>query len=740
LYLNIPKSKKISCNGLTNLSTSEESRLSLATIRGVLRLKILLGEAGDTGKITKLLIVNCCFPGVSFKNPNKITGGESMKRGIALTIVLVAMAWLATASLAQEPKVDCEKHWLTPAELANCQGLPAIETQALVGQAEERGLVWDRQERMWNRQEGGGQSPVKAEVLTRAEVMARRQVVIPDGVLREVPQTLGTEYSDSSTASLIQADVDGDGDQDVLQGTFSSEGKHGRLRLFENVGLGNGYLVQRQDVASPWGSVTGLTVGDLNGDGAPELLTLEEEFIGGWDYLFYSHLRQWTWNGTNFVSPVEIMPRLEYGTSASLADIERDGDLDLLLTYSDSAWGYGSHPSQVYLNDGHGNFSFSQNLARGDDTWSVGAAFTDLNGDGYPDVALCLNGGGYGGVPIFRNRGDGTFEAADDTALPSWCEGLIAAKLDPDDDVDFIVHWHYMTGANIWTNNGAGVFSNTFALGSSVKAGDITYLWRTAAVVVGPVTRGANGPDIVAVMGPGPCKLGVPELATACGHRIFTRQTDDTYVLVQRLLRPLDLEPTRALLADFTGDGWPDLLVGHEQYATGDGWFLSPKTRLWTNGGPGRTWEVRSVLDLPLVSTSEQPANYWATILKTPCAKGSPSYRVCFRIQMQPNTATLPAVFTVEIQAFDEYGEYLTGFRQWTMQDGRILGLWVETPDGTAFRELLLHVSISNPDHPEPALFSKCLVGSCEGLTGEIPAPPAAERTGAKMLAIETEQ
>jgi hypothetical protein len=74
--------------------------------------------------------------------------------------------------------------------------------------------------------------------------------------------------------------------------------------------------------------------------------------------------------------------------AVSLADLDGNGTIDAYVA------GQLSLPDQVWLNDGHGNFTLAQELPGN----STGVALADLNGDGFPD-AVVTKAGGLLGVP-----------------------------------------------------------------------------------------------------------------------------------------------------------------------------------------------------------------------------------------------------------------------------------------------------------------------------------------------------
>jgi enediyne biosynthesis protein E4 len=181
------------------------------------------------------------------------------------------------------------------------------------------------------------------------------------------------------------------------------------------------------------------------------------------------------------------------GMGLAVGSIRGDGMLDLLKTH------FADDTPGLYRNDGKGQFSdvtIKSGLAVETRYVSWGAAFADLDNDGWPDVVVAtgnvypdteraLPAYPYRTPPLlFRNLGNGRFEELDAAiAGPALAErhssrGLAIADLDNDGDVDVVV-WNRneppsllrndLRSANHWLEARLeGTVSNRSAIGATV--------------------------------------------------------------------------------------------------------------------------------------------------------------------------------------------------------------------------------------------------------------------------------
>jgi Flp pilus assembly protein TadD/peroxiredoxin len=162
-------------------------------------------------------------------------------------------------------------------------------------------------------------------------------------------------------------------------------------------------------------------------------------------------------------------------TSITMADYDRDGFLDLYLCVYAYFFGAGEDkagtpmpyhdarngpPGVLFRNDGRGRFidvTKESGLDEANDRYHFAAAWADYNGDGWPDLLVAND---FGAKNLYRNRGlsNGrvTFEdVATDAGLLDYGAGMSATFLDYDNDGLLDIY----TG-NMWSASGLRVTSS----------------------------------------------------------------------------------------------------------------------------------------------------------------------------------------------------------------------------------------------------------------------------------------
>ncbi|MDX1419034.1 MAG: VCBS repeat-containing protein, partial [Rubricoccaceae bacterium] len=262
-----------------------------------------------------------------------------------------------------------------------------------------------------------------------------------------VPAGQGTE-------DLALADVDGDGDLDVLTSDRMS------LAVTVHRNPGDGRL---PELASRFPSGTGSTLhldaGDVDGDGDLDL------FVSGGGFGVPGAVVESNGDGT-FGVPVTITHSTEYGRGASrgkLRDLDGDGDLDILYNdaHTDFFTGYDFWTA---LNDGTGTFAapveWDLNTCGNGDV----NAF-DLDNDGDLDVInaeelACATGADK--LYISLNNGDATFQPAYTVQISLGPHAIDGGDFNEDGNVDLVTtHWMpygFRDFLNVHLGNGDGTF------------------------------------------------------------------------------------------------------------------------------------------------------------------------------------------------------------------------------------------------------------------------------------------
>ncbi|MDO7850141.1 FG-GAP repeat domain-containing protein [Hymenobacter convexus] len=254
-------------------------------------------------------------------------------------------------------------------------------------------------------------------------------------------QTVGVG---SSAASIVVADVNGDGDLDLL--TTSSLNPGGvSVRLNGGSGLFSG----TQNVSVGIGPYA-LTVGDIDADGDLDLVT-----VSGIGNVASVRLN----DGNGVFSGTQSIGAGSYQRGVALGDVDGDGDLDLLTSNQ-------TDPGTVTvrLNDGSGLFTTSQTVNVGSYAGSV--ILADVDADSDLDL-LATNGVSFGvptgSVSIRLNNGNGSFSGTQSVVAGNGnAPYTIARDLDGDGDLDLAIASNTTNGVvKLYLNGGTGPLATT---------------------------------------------------------------------------------------------------------------------------------------------------------------------------------------------------------------------------------------------------------------------------------------
>ena len=253
--------------------------------------------------------------------------------------------------------------------------------------------------------------------------------------------------------AVLAADLDGDGDADVL----TAARRDGGVAWHRN--LGGGAFSSRRAISAAAGSAVSVHAADLDGDGDLDVLAASwRDDLVAW----YENL-----GGGTFSPERAITTDAAGASSVHAGDLDGDGDLDVLV----ASWG----DDAVSWHENLGAGAFSTRRAIATDTDGIQSVYAaDLDDDGDADVLTCSSGDGT--VAWHANLGDGEFSAR--RAIITVADGVqsaFAADLDGDGDKD-VLSASFGNGMVAWHKNLGGVrFSGRRPVSHRLKGAEAVY-------------------------------------------------------------------------------------------------------------------------------------------------------------------------------------------------------------------------------------------------------------------------
>jgi len=291
-------------------------------------------------------------------------------------------------------------------------------------------------------------------LLSRGGGSFRTPVRIP------MPSTNGA----ARAVSVVAADFNGDGKQDLVVGTASADGVY--------VFLGNGDGTFKTPVQyTTGGEVSSIAVADFNGDGKLDIAACGMDVSKGSSLAANTGILLNNGNGT--FQSARSLPGFGAGPHWLVAgDFNKDGKVDLAVA-TEGSTGYGYGPDnggvQVFLGLGNGSFQNPVNYPAGINPNFITAA--DVNGDGAPDLIVATTAPSFTyNVDVLLGKGNGTFGSTASFSTdygPAW---IAVADLNGDGKPDLaIAHCCGETDTTFMFGNGDGTFQPDVHLAASVS-------------------------------------------------------------------------------------------------------------------------------------------------------------------------------------------------------------------------------------------------------------------------------
>ena len=354
-----------------------------------------------------------------------------------------------------------------------------------------------------------------------------------DGTFSVSPQTFS---AGANPIALAVADFNGDGKPDIA--VLDQSG--GALGLFQNTSSSSS--VNFQPVAIyplPSSSVpaVGMTVGDFNNDGFPDIAVSSASAVT----IFLN-------NGDGTLGSPSTFPVSGTGANGPIAagDFNGDGNVDLaVLTV-----GCCSDSVLILPGDGAGGFSSPPQ------TFAVGAfpaalAVADFNGDGKPDIAIADSVRNM--VTLLLN---GT--AASTAPPPSSADLSIAAAASPNPIAVSSILTYTFTVTNNGPSNATGVaLTDTLPSGTSFQSaspsqGTCANSSGTVTCSIGSLANGATATITLAVTTPVTATSSLSDTASVSGNETDPNPTNNTATTAVNVTLPVNLSITKTAPATGT--------------------------------------------------------------------------------------------------------------------------------------------------------------------------------------------
>jgi hypothetical protein len=271
-----------------------------------------------------------------------------------------------------------------------------------------------------------------------------------------------------------------------------------------------------------------ISIGDVNGDAHLDIV-----LVKGRHWPLHELVLLGVGDGS-FHPPYPVGEQPDRSYSGVLIDIDRDGDLDLVVSNDRP------DPKLVHLNDGRGRFVPGSTFGRGE--WSTRyISVADLNGDGYPDVVLANRYGRDQGLShICFGEPGGRFAAGCTGFAMGSATTITPADINGDGALDLVVPHRDGGQSHVYLNDGTGGFAVRRPFGPS-----------TAAI------RAAESVDLN--------RDGISDIVAIdqrSGPAIFRGQADGTYADAVPL-GDVDATPYALAVADLDRNGRPDVIIGY---------------------------------------------------------------------------------------------------------------------------------------------------------------------------------
>jgi len=305
--------------------------------------------------------------------------------------------------------------------------------------------------------------------------------------------------------------------------------------------------------------------GDLNGDGYPELVLLNDSY--GVDLEFVPNIDEGN------LATVDRAETMGFARTPRLADSNQDGNLDLFVV------NFTRRTISSYLGDGTGGFE--QPTLVFEEIQALDMQFANLNSDEFVDAIVLTSSDQ---ALVFPGTSGGFGDAMATVALPNSLDGIVTGDFNGDNALDFAVP----TDDNqvvIVPNDGGGSFGDPISIPlsssiRSIKSADLNQDGISDLIIVYALTEQAEiiygssdlttftGSTITTSGGLQDATIhdydqdGLLDILLTCQYddaiRVFLQSADHNFVLSEEIASN---NPLQVRIEDLNNDNIPDLFV-----------------------------------------------------------------------------------------------------------------------------------------------------------------------------------
>jgi hypothetical protein len=264
------------------------------------------------------------------------------------------------------------------------------------------------------------------------------------------------DLADFYDGSAAFGDVDGDGDMDLILAGTNIPFDPVSILYLNN---GNGLFSEVEGTPFEGCAKGEVKLGDFDGDNDLDLV------MAGAKEWTIGNTKMYKNDGTgNFTEELNAGFQDLFESGIEVADIDGDNDLDLLVLGLDSSFHL---KVLLYTNDGNGNFSEVSNSIFNTPYIILRIELADVNGDNFPDAMVLETDENrtYIATNLYLNNGSGIFDKVPNTDFATISDGRFSfGDVDGDNDQDVVICGDVIDFSDppvskLYLNDGTGNFS-----------------------------------------------------------------------------------------------------------------------------------------------------------------------------------------------------------------------------------------------------------------------------------------